>query len=218
MADDVKRRRYDSPRRRAQADATRRDIVAAAKRLFERQGYAATTMAAIAAEAGVALKTVYLAFDTKAGVLRAVWNTGLRGDGGELPVPEQAWSREMVDERDPVRRLLLNARNSAAGKSRIAAIAEVIREAAAADPEIGGLWERIQTEYRANQRAVVEPLAAGGLLARGLDVERAADILWTVNHPNTWQLLVGERGWTAEEYERWAGSAAIAQLLPPGAG
>ena len=70
MPEEVKRR-YESPRRRAQADATRRDIIAAAQRLFERQGYAATTMAAIAAEAGVALKTVYLAFETKSGVLRA---------------------------------------------------------------------------------------------------------------------------------------------------
>jgi AcrR family transcriptional regulator len=218
VPDDVKpRRSYDSPRRRAQADATRRDIATAAKRLFERQGYAATTMAAIAAEAGVALKTVYLAFDTKAGVLRAAWNTGLRGGDDELPVQEQEWYREMLAERDPARRLLLNARNSAGGKARIAALAGVIREAAPADAEIGELWARIQTEYRANQRAVVEPLADDGLLAPGLDVERAADILWTINHPNTWQLLVGERGWSPQEYERWAGHAAIAQLLPPGA-
>jgi AcrR family transcriptional regulator len=218
VAEEVKpRRRYNSPRRRAQADATRRDIVAAAKRLFEHRGYAATTMAAVAAEAGVALKTVYLAFETKAGVLRAVWNSGLRGDEGELPVQEQEWYREVLNEREPARRLLLNARNSAAGKGRIAGIAGVIREAAPADAEIGELWSRIQTEYRANQRAVVEPLAAGGLLAPSIDVERAADILWTINHPNTWQLLVGERGWTPEEYERWAGGAAIAQLLPPGA-
>jgi hypothetical protein len=50
-------------------------------------------------------------------------------------------------------------------------------------------------------------------LRPGLDAERAADMLWTINHPNTWQLLVAERGWTAEEYERWAGEAARAQLL-----
>jgi AcrR family transcriptional regulator len=218
MSDRVKpRRRYDSPRRRAQADATRRDIVVAAQRLFERQGYAATTMAAIAAEAGVALKTVYLAFDTKAGVLQAVWNTGLRGAADDRPVQEQEWYREVLDEADPARRLLLNARNSAERKRRIAAVAEVIREAAPADAEIGALWNRIQAEYRANQRRVVEPLAKHQQLAPGVDVERAADILWTINHPNTWRLLVVERGWTPEEYERWAGEAARAQLLPPGA-
>ena len=73
-------RRYDSPRRREQASVTRRDILAAAQRLFERHGYAATTMAAIATEAGVALKTVYVAFETKSGVLRALWHLLLRGD------------------------------------------------------------------------------------------------------------------------------------------
>lgn len=213
MADGAKRR-YESPRRRAQADATKRDILAAAQLLFERQGYASTTMAAIAAEAGVALKTVYLAFETKAGVLRAVWNALLRG-GDDRPVDEHAWYREVLDEPDPHRRLALNARNSAQGKLRVSAIAEVIREAAPSDEEIGELWGRIQAEYHANQRAVVERLHERGQLAPGIDVERAADILWTINHPNTWQLLVRERGWAPEEYERWAGDTARAQLLPP---
>ena len=213
MPEDVKRR-YESPRRRAQADATRRDIIAAAQRLFERQGYAATTMAAIAAEAGVALKTVYLAFETKSGVLRAAWNALLRGEDDDRPVAEHPWYVEVLEETDPDRRLLLNARNSAEGKRRIAAIVEVIRSAATADAEIGALWARIQTEYHANQRAIVERLDERGELAPGLDVDRAADILWTINHPNTWQLLVTERAWTPEEYERWAGETARAQLLP----
>ena len=216
MPEDVKRRRYESPRRRAQADATRRDLIAAAQRLFERQGYAATTMAAIAAEAGVALKTVYLVFETKSGVLRAVWNTLLRGADADRPVAEQPWYVEVLEEADPDRRLILNARNSAQGKRRVAAIIEVIRNAATADAEIGTLWARIQAEYHANQRAIVERLGERGELAPGLDVERASDILWTINHPNTWQLLVRERGWTPEEYERWTEETARAQLLKPG--
>src|SRR5690349_12346119 len=105
MAGDVKpRRRYDSPRRREQAAATRRQILEAARPLFERQGYAATTMAAIAAEAGVAGKTVYLAFDSKSGVLRALWNLQLRGDEDHVPVAERSWYREAVEEPDPERR------------------------------------------------------------------------------------------------------------------
>src|ERR671935_1013059 len=98
MAERVKTRRYDSPRRREQAAATRREILEAAQRLFERQGYAATTMAAVAAEAGVALKTVYVAFETKSGVLRALWNMLLRGDNDELPVAEQEWYRRVLEE------------------------------------------------------------------------------------------------------------------------
>src|SRR5688572_11109375 len=109
MAERVKTRPYNSPRRREQAAATRREILEAAQRLFERQGYATTTMAAIAAEAGVALKTVYVAFETKSGVLRALWNLLLRGDDGETPVADRSWYREVVEEPDSQRQLRLNA-------------------------------------------------------------------------------------------------------------
>src|SRR5215204_7329069 len=103
MAQRVKPRSYNSSRRREQAAATRRDILGAAQRLFEQQGYAVTTMAAIAAEAGVALKTVYLAFETKSGVLRALWNLRLRGGRDEVPIAQQQWYREVVEEPDPQR-------------------------------------------------------------------------------------------------------------------
>jgi AcrR family transcriptional regulator len=213
MAQRVKTRSYNSSRRREQAAATRRDILGAAQRLFERQGYAATTMAAIAAEAGVALKTVYLAFETKSGVLRALWNQLLRGDDGEAPVAERSWYREVVEEPDPQRQLRLNARNSRVAKSRIAGVLRVIREAAPVEPDTGALWERIQSEFHANQRVIVERLAERKALRRGLDVDRATDILWTLNHPDVWQLLVGKRGWTPEQYEQWFGETACSQLL-----
>jgi AcrR family transcriptional regulator len=209
----VKTRPYNSPRRREQAAATRTAILEAAHRLFERQGYAATTMAAIAAEAEVASKTVYLAFETKSGVLRALWNTRLRGDQEEIPVAERQWYRETVEEPDPERQLRLNARNARAAKTRIASLLEVIRTAAPADGDIGALWSRIQTEFHANQRVIVESLAAKKALKRGLDVDRATDILWTLNHPDVWQLLVRERGWTPEDWEQWFADTACAQLL-----
>jgi AcrR family transcriptional regulator len=214
MAERVKsKRRYDSPRRREQAAATRLEILEAAQRLFERDGYAATTMAAIAAEARVALKTVYVAFETKSGVLRALWNLRLRGERDDVPVAEQSWYRAVVEEPEPERQVRLNARNSRAGKLRIAALAEVIRSAAPLDPDIAALWKRIGTEYHANQRVIAESLNEKDALKPGLDVGRATDILWTINHPNTWQLLVGERRWTPEQYEQWCADLACAQLL-----
>jgi AcrR family transcriptional regulator len=207
-------RRYDSPRRREQAAATRLEILEAAQRLFERDGYAATTMATIAAEARVALKTVYVAFETKSGVLRALWNLTLRGDGDEdSPVSERPWYREVLEEPDPERQLRLNARNSRQGKVRVGALAEVIRSAAPIDPDIGALWARIGTEYHANQRAIVDSLNEKAALRPNLDVHRATDILWTLNHPNVWQLLVRDRGWTPDEYEQWCGDLACHQLL-----
>jgi len=218
MAERVKARRDDSPRRRAQAAATRREILVAAQRLFERQGYAATTMSAIAAEAGVALKTVYVAFDTKSGVLRALWNLLLRGDRDDVPVAQQQWYREVLDEHDPERQLRLNASNSRRVKMRIGGVLEVIRSAAPADHDIEALWNRIQTEFHANQGEIVKALHSRKALRPGLDVARATDILWTLNNPDLWQLLVGRRGWTPEEYEQWFGDAACSQLLRPRTG
>ena len=101
MAEEIKPRRYESPRRREQAAATRRAILDAAQSLFERDGYAATTMAAIASEAGVALKTVYVAFETKSGVLRALWNLLLRGDDDDVPVAGRDWYRACSTSRTP---------------------------------------------------------------------------------------------------------------------
>jgi AcrR family transcriptional regulator len=219
MADPVKaKRRYDSPRRREQAAATRREILEAAQRLFEQRGYAATTMAAIAAEAGVALKTVYVAFETKSGVLRALWHLLLRGDQDDVPVGERRWYREILDEPDPERRLRLSARNSRVVKERAGALMEVIRSAAPSDPDTNALWSRIQTDFYENQWLIVEAVHSRKALRPGLDVTRAADILWTLNHPDVWQLLVGTRGWTPDEWEQWFGDAACSQLLATAGG
>jgi AcrR family transcriptional regulator len=214
MAEPVKStRRYDSSRRRAQAAATRSDILDAARPLFESRGYSATTMDAIAVEAGVALKTVYVAFETKSGLLRALWNHLLRAGREEVPIAEQQWYRDMVQEPDPERQLRLLARNVRQVKLRIAALLEVIRSAAPTDPDIGALWRRIQTDFHANQRVIAESLSQKGALRPGLDVDTATDILWTLNISNIWYLLVAERGWTPDRFEHWFADLAGSQLL-----
>jgi AcrR family transcriptional regulator len=214
MAEPVKKpRRYDSPRRREQAAATRRDILFAAQRLFERDGYAATTMAAIATEAGVALKTVYVAFETKSGVLRALWNMLLRGDQDDVPVAQRRWYRAVLEEPDPERKLRLNAHNACVVKQRVGPLLSVIRSAAPVEPDIAALWERIQSDFHDNQQKVVESLHAREGLRRGLGVARATDILWTLNHPDVWQLLVRERGWSPQQWEQWFADTTCEQLL-----
>ncbi len=213
MAKAVKRRKYDSALRREQAEETRRRILRAAQDLFERDGYGATSMAAVAVAAGVSLKTVYLAFETKSGLLRALWHVLLRGEEDSVPVGGQPWYREVLAEPDPERQLRLNMRNSLHVKQRAGAILEVIRSVASADPDIGALWARIQSEFHDNQRAVVQSIADKGALVPGLDVAAAADILWALNHPTLYRLLTVERRWTPKRYEEWLGDLLVAHLL-----
>lgn len=214
MTDPVKpRRRYDSRRRREQAAETRAAIVGAAAGLFEESGYPSTTMESVAAAAGVALKTVYLAFANKSGLLRAVWDTRLKGDLADAPVAERSWYREVIEEPDPRRILELNARNSRVVKARIARMLRVIRDAAVVDDDGAVLWSLIQSDFYDNQRAVVEAVRRRRGLRTGLDVERGADILWTLNHPDVWLLLVGDRGWEPARFERWLADASCFHLL-----
>jgi AcrR family transcriptional regulator len=211
MAEPVKTRRYDSPRRREQAAATRLAILEAAERLFVRDGYAATTMAAIAREAGVALKTVYVVFETKSGLLRALWHLRLRGDEEDVPIGERAWYRTVLAEPDAERAMRLGAHQARLVKERAGPMLSVIRSAAAGDADARELWDRIESDFYANQRAVVQTLHDRGALR--VDVTRGADIMWTLNHPDVWRLLVGERGWTPERWEQWFADTVCAQLL-----
>jgi AcrR family transcriptional regulator len=172
-------------------------------------------MEQVAAEAGVALKTVYLAFATKSGLLRALWDLRLKGDQSEAAVAERPWYREVVEEPDPERQLRGNARNARLVKERIAGVLKILRSAAPVDPDAEALWRLIQTDFYDNQRVIVESLQARQALRPGLDVAQASDILWTLNHPDVWLLLVGERGWAPERWERWFADTACAQLLRP---
>ena len=206
------RRRYESPRRREQAAATRQAILEAAERLFAKRGYVGTSVAEIADEARVALKTVYAVFGTKAEVLRALWNLRMRGDEELVPMAKRPWYREIVDEPDPQRRLALVAHNSRIVRERTAHVTEIVRQAVPADDQIAALWERFQREfYELGVRGIVETLERDGVLSA--DLTTAADIGWTLTHPDLYQLLVRQRGWSPEAYERWLAETLCAQLI-----
>jgi hypothetical protein len=158
---------------------------------------------------------VYLAFTTKSGLLRALWDLLLKGDQDAAAVAERAWYRDVLTEPDPRMQLRLTARNSRIVKERIGGILKVIRSAAPADPEAAALWQLISTDFHANQQAIVESLAAKQALRPELTILRATDLLWTFNHPDVWLLLVGERGWTPAQWETWFGDCACWQLLAP---
>ncbi|RSM73033.1 TetR/AcrR family transcriptional regulator [Kibdelosporangium aridum] len=205
-------RSYHSPRRAAQAKATRREILETARRLFRERGYAATTVPDVARAAGVSTKTVYLAFPTKRQLLLSVWDLALHGDDEQIPVADRDWFREMIEEPDPGRQMDLYTRN-ADRKGRFADVLEVIRGAAAADAEIAELWRKMQAEFHDNQRRIVVALQQKGGLRPGLSVDDANDLLWTINHPTVYYMLVTERGWSAEKYRDWLATTLRQQLL-----
>jgi len=207
------RRGYDSPRRREQAAETRRKILGAAERLFCEHGYAATSMPAIAAQAGVALKTVYLAFGTKAGVLHALWDVRLGGDDQPIPVADRPWYRHLLAAEDPHLLVRAAARQSRVVKDRAGDVLRILRQAAVTEPALAELWDRIETEFRVVLAGIADRLDALGSLAPGVDVTTATDLLWTLNHPDTWQLLVQGCGWSPDRYEQWAGETLSAQLV-----
>ena len=109
--------------------------------------------------------------------------------------------------------LRLNVHNAKVVRARIGPLLHVIRDAAPTEPELASLWQRIQLEFYENQRAVVDDLRRRKALRRGVDAARASDILWTLNHPDVYRLLVSERGWTPDEHEEWLANLLCEQLL-----
>ena len=207
------KRPYHSPRRDEQARETRRKILAAARQLFASDGYAATTLPAIAREAGVSPPTIYVAFGTKLALLDALIKELVRGDDAPAPLMSRLYWREMLEEPDPVRRLALYASISRRIRERTYELAEIVGSAASADTEIAALRRGLGESRLADHRALAESLAAGGALARGLSVERAADVLWALDSVETYRALVTERGWSPEDYERWLASILVCALL-----
>ena len=191
-------------------------LAQAARDLFVERGYPATTMEAVAKRADVSLKTVYNAHGNKAGLLRAVWDLALKGDLDDAPIAERDWYTALLAEPDPHRQLAMAAESSRIVKTRIGPMLRVIRDAAPVDDDLATLWELIQTDFWANQRAIVESVADKGSLRPGLDVQRATDLLWTLNHPDVWLLLVDRRGWSPEDWEDWFAKTCREQLLASG--
>jgi AcrR family transcriptional regulator len=206
------RRRYDSSGRRERARQTRDQITRSAGQLFLAEGYAATTVAAVAAVAGVSVETIYKGFGGKPGLVRAIVERGLAGAG---PVPAEQRSDRIRDtEPDPRQILAAWGAFTAEIGPRVAPILTLARDAAASDPEIATLLGEISAARHERMTINARGLADAGHLRPGITIGEAADILWTYSSPELYELLVIRRGWPAEQYGRFVGQALTAALLP----
>jgi TetR/AcrR family transcriptional regulator of autoinduction and epiphytic fitness len=199
--------------RARQARETRRRIVEAASRLFVRDGYAATSVNAIAHEAGVAVPTVYASLRSKANILRAVVDLTVRGDDEAAPLASRPAWREMEREEDPRERLRMFARLHRRICDREAAVFAELQAAAAADPEAAEMLAEHDRRRYETQTRVARGLKRRKQLKPGLTSRRAADAIWTLASERTYLALVRGRGWTPDAYERWVAEQLVAALL-----
>lgn len=203
--------------RARQARETRRRIVEAAARLFVRDGYGATSIGAIAEEAGVAAPTVYATLRSKANILRAVIELTVRGDDDSAPLSARAGWQEIEDEPDARRRLELFSRLHREICDREAAVFAQLEAAAGGDPEATEmLAEHDRLRYETQSR-LARVLHRQRQLRPGLSARRAADAVWTLASERTYLAVVRDRGWKPESYEAWLTEQLAAALLPPAA-
>jgi AcrR family transcriptional regulator len=192
------RRPYRSEHRAHQALETRRAIRDAAERLFVAHGYTSTSIATIAAEAGVAAETVYATFGNKRALLKEVIDVAIAGDDEPIAVADRPWLDAVRAEQDQRERLRLLDEDGFARVARVAPVLEVLRSAARSDDDLAVLWSEVQTARRAEVRSYVELVAALGPL-RG-DAEELTDLVWAIGGCELYYALVVERGWPVERY------------------
>ncbi len=212
MAAKVKRRRrYDSARRQEAAQRRRAAVVDAARRLFVREGFSATTIARIAADADVSEEMVYKAFGNKVGLVRAVRDQALAGVG---PVHAERRSDRMQASESDGRAIVRGwGRLAIEVAPRVAPVLLLVREAAASDPELARLQEEMDAARLTRMTHNARSLLQGGHLRKGITLEAAADVLWTYSSPELYELLVIRRGWSAERYGQFIADSMIAALV-----
>ncbi|MBV9048407.1 MAG: TetR/AcrR family transcriptional regulator [Solirubrobacterales bacterium] len=212
LPSDVKpRRSYDASRRRAQAGENRSRIIDTAESMFLCTGYSATTVQAIAAAAGVSADTIYKSFGGKPGLIRAIRDHALHGEGA---VPAERRSDELQERESDPRAIIRAWGNFVAELApRVSPVLLLIRDVAASDTEVRALRDELDADRLERMTTNARRLRDAGHLRPGISLAQAADILWTYSSPELYELLVLRRRWTPERYGRYVADAMINALL-----
>lgn len=188
-------------------------ILDAARRVFLDKGYAGATMPAIANTAGVALDTVYATVGKKPALFRLLIETAISGNEIDVPAQERDYVRAIRAEADPAGKLRIYAAALRSIQQRLAPLFRVLQGAATVDPELAALWKSISERRAKNMRLFASDLAGTGRLRPDLTVAKVADIIWSMNSPEFYLLMVEDRGWSPQSFEGWLADAWIRLLL-----
>ncbi|HEY5628975.1 MAG TPA: TetR/AcrR family transcriptional regulator [Candidatus Limnocylindrales bacterium] len=202
------------PSRRDRAIRTRHRIAEAALDLFAQDGYAATTIDAVAQRAGVAIQTVYFVFHTKPQLLVEALRIVSGGAEGTSAVMDRAWVGEVVAAPDGGRRLALAIEHGSLIYQRIGPVWPAIL-AAMGEPDVRAAWDAVVRDRRDGMRRVVGLMAARGELRPGLDPSLAADILFGLHRHELYLAFTVEARWSFDLYRAWTYVTLCQQLLPP---
>jgi len=208
------KRSYDASGRRAQARARRLAMVLAARDLFERDGYRPTTIAAIAAHAGVSAESVYKGFGTKAALAKAVFDLTLAGDDEPVPVAERPAMQAVRDEPDVRRKIAMFADGLAYRQARSARVQILIRDGRHVDDSLAPVWDKLRDEGLAGMTMLGRHLRQTGQLRAGISLDEVRDVLWNYLAIDHYERLVLSQGWPHERYTRWLTDAITSALCP----
>ena len=215
MGPPVKKYSYKSPLRTAQAQATRRAIVAAAARLFVDQGYGATTVDAIAQAAGVSRKTVFTSVGGKAAALKLALDWAAVGDDEPIALMERPEVKAQREEPDARKILAMYAVMNGEIAGRVSELQCAVEAVAGADEELGRLAETFAAQRRFGMGNLAEELDSRGALRLEMSVDEAADVLWMMSSPGNYRWFVVTRGWSPQHYAHWLGDALASLLINP---
>lgn len=210
------KRAYNSSRRKEQARQTRLQIIEAARSLFLERGYEGATLDAIAAEAGVAVDTVYAAFGSKRGILSSLIDVSLVGDDEETPLLERQGAQSVRRERDPQRQVELFASDITAIMGRMTPIFSIMRAAAKTEPDVGIMLRRMLDSRLQGMMVFVDALTSNSSLRNGVTRQEAAETVWMLTSAEMYNLAIMDRGWSEKKYQQWLADALANLLLPRG--
>jgi AcrR family transcriptional regulator len=202
-ADGKTPRGYHSPLREEKARRTRQRVLAAAREVFIRDGYARATMRGVAVVAEVSVQTVEQTFGTKRALLKAVIDVALAGDDEPVGVADRDWVHRAQAAKTFEDMLAITAAGVREISERLSDVVAVMHQAAGADEQLAALARMFDEQRLAGARAIVAGLSTRRPLRADLNGDTATDTMWLLMDPVVYRRLTLDRAWTPEDYQQW---------------